>query len=59
MTPRIHSALRVLVAALREIFDENAYARFLEREGLAPNCESYSAFWREREAVIARRPRCC
>jgi hypothetical protein len=56
---RIDSALRILVAALREIFDENAYARFLGREGLAESRESYRTFLREREAVIARRPRCC
>jgi len=56
---RIYSALRILVAALREIFDENAYARFLDREGLAASRESYRTFLREREAVIARRPRCC
>jgi hypothetical protein len=56
---RIYSALRILVAALREIFDENAYARFLDREGLAESRESYRTFLREREAVIARRPRCC
>ena len=56
---RIYSALRILVAALREIFDENAYARFLDREGLAESRESYRTFLREREPVIARRPRCC
>jgi hypothetical protein len=56
---RLHSGLRLLVAALREIFDENAYARFLAREGLAQSCESYAAFLREHEVATARRPRCC
>lgn len=56
---RIDSALRILVVALREIFDENAYARFLAREGLSESRESYGTFLREREALIARRPRCC
>ena len=44
---------------LREIFDENAYARFLAREGAAASRESYAAFLRENETARARRPRCC
>jgi hypothetical protein len=48
----------ILVATLREIFDEAAYARFLGREGQVSR-ESYAAFLREREAKTARRARCC
>ena len=55
----VFSALRLFVAVLREVFDENAYARFLKRANLPQNSESYSAFLREREAAVERRPRCC
>lgn len=52
-------ALGLLVSALREIFDESAYARFLNRRQMASSCEAYAAFCREYEAAKARRPRCC
>jgi hypothetical protein len=52
-------ALRLLMAALREIFDESAYSRFLERGQLTPSREAYAAFCREYEVAKARRPRCC
>lgn len=48
-----------VLAALREIFDEAAYARFLKRMGMASSSQAYAAFWREREKGCARRPRCC
>ncbi len=50
---------RILLAALREIFDEASYSRFLRRERMESSPQAYSAFWREREAGHARRPRCC
>ena len=59
MIARVHLALRMLTAAVREIFDESAYARFLQREALVQGRESYRAFLRERETAIERRPRCC
>jgi hypothetical protein len=59
MKQRILEAWRLLIAILREIFDENAYARFLAREGLASSRAAYSAFLRERAALAERRPRCC
>ena len=31
---QVKSALAITLSVLREIFDENAYARFLAREGL-------------------------
>ena len=49
----------VAIAALREIFDENAYDRFLLRTQASRSVESYREFMREREAATARRPRCC
>ncbi|MBZ5680775.1 MAG: hypothetical protein LAO24_11795 [Acidobacteriia bacterium] len=50
---------RILLAALREIFDEAPYSRFLRREQMESSPQAYSAFCREREAWAARRPRCC
>ena len=49
----------LFISALREIFDESAYARFLERNGLAPSQEAYAGFLREQEVSKVRRPRCC
>ncbi|HUK88260.1 MAG TPA: hypothetical protein VLT85_11390 [Terriglobales bacterium] len=49
----------LLRAALREIFDEAAYERFLAREGAAASRASYADFLREQEVRKARRPRCC
>ena len=49
----------LLWAALREIFDESAYARFLERERLAASPHSYQLFWKERAVEQPRRTRCC
>jgi hypothetical protein len=44
---------------LREIFDENAYDRYLQRTREARSVESYREFMREREAGLAKCPRCC
>ena len=49
----------ILVATVREIFDENAYARFLARQGALPSSQSYGKFLHESKAERARRPRCC
>ena len=51
--------LHLILAILREIFDENAYERFLQRTDSVRSVESYRAFLRENEAVTARKPRCC
>jgi hypothetical protein len=56
---RIISGWHILVAALREIFDEAAYARFLDRAGMASSSVAYAAFQREKQEGYARRPRCC
>jgi hypothetical protein len=47
------------IAALREIFDEAPYARFLNRTGLESSSEAYAAFRREFEEAKVRRPKCC
>lgn len=56
---RIIEAGRILLATLREIFDEAAYARFLDRTHAKSCPAAYAAFWREREAAKNRCHRCC
>ena len=48
----------ILIRTLREIFDEAAYTRFLQRTQMVSSPASYAAFWRERESS-APKPRCC
>ena len=59
MRMHIRKAFSVLVAALREIFDESAYARFLVTHHLCSGRSSYAAFVREQAGMKARHPRCC
>ena len=56
---RFVKAGRILLAALREIFDEAAYARFLTRTRMVSSAEAYAAFREEFEEAKARRPKCC
>ena len=49
----------LLIATLREIFDESAYERFLLRHNLSRCSRTYADFLREQELTKARRPRCC
>jgi len=56
---RATSSWRILIAALREIFDEAAYLRFLSRAGIASSSEAYAAFRREFEDAKVQRPKCC
>lgn len=49
----------IVLAALREIFDESAYRRFLERKQVGSSRKAYAEFTREHELLRARRPRCC
>jgi len=55
---RMKYIVRILMGTLREIFDEAAYTRFLERTHMDSSPAAYAAFWREREAK-APKPRCC
>jgi hypothetical protein len=59
MMSRIKAMLHLLLVTLREIFDENAYARYLARTGGAVSRASYAAFLEERRAAEQRRVRCC
>ncbi len=54
-----HHALTLLLAALREIFDESAYQRFLTYHQLSSDRTSYALFLREQEIRKARQPKCC
>jgi hypothetical protein len=49
----------LLLATLREIFEESAYERFLKRRGLASSRQAYAAFLHETQHVRERRARCC
>ena len=56
---RLREIGNVLLATLREIFDESAYRRFLERKQMVSSRKAYAEFTRENELIRARRPRCC
>jgi len=49
----------LLVCILREIFDENSYARFLARAGRPSSTEAYADFVHQEAHLRERRPRCC
>jgi hypothetical protein len=49
----------LIVAVLREIFDESAYQRFLDRSHLQSSASAYAIFLRENEQAKSRRPGCC
>lgn len=51
--------LRIVMATLREIFDESAYERFLARQGGEASRESYALFLEESKTARLKRPRCC
>jgi hypothetical protein len=48
-----------LWAALREIFDESAYERFLARNQVESSRLAWAAFIREQGARREKRARCC
>jgi hypothetical protein len=56
---RFRHITRILLATLREIFDEAAYDRFLCRKQMAVSPASYAAFLQEFEEAKTRRPKCC
>jgi len=56
---RIQQSLALLLALLREIFDESAYERFLAQHHLTSSAAAYSSFCHERDRSRARRLRCC
>ena len=56
---RLVKAARILLATLREIFDEAAYARFLRRTQMTSSPSAYAAFRQEFEDAKTQRPKCC
>lgn len=56
---RLGRGMSVLLAVLREIFDESAYARFLVRSHSTSSKTAYAAFLEEHTSAQARRHRCC
>lgn len=56
---RVRRFLHLMLATLREIFDEAPYARYLARTGREPSRAAYAEFMRERQGHRAKQPRCC
>jgi len=56
---RVIKAAQIVMATLREIFDESAYARFLDRAKMTSSPAAYDSFREELEESKARRPKCC
>jgi hypothetical protein len=55
---KLHRVGAIVVAMLREIFDEAAYRRFLQHAGKPSSRASYREFLRQKMNVKPR-PRCC
>ena len=58
-TALLRRVTETICAALREIFDESAYDRFLLRTRASRSVASYRDFVRERDAAMLKKPRCC
>ncbi len=56
---RLVTVGRILLATLREVFDEAAYERFLRRAKMESSAKAYAAFRAEFEEAKTRRPKCC
>jgi hypothetical protein len=56
---RFVKAARIMMAMLREIFDEAAYERFLTRTQMRSSAKAYAAFRDEFEEAKTRKPKCC
>jgi hypothetical protein len=52
-------SFKLAIAVLKEIFDESAYQRFLNRSRLQSSSQAYAMFLQENEQAKSRRPRCC
>jgi len=50
---------RLLIGILRELADESAYARHLERHGEAPSPAAWRRFSEERLRAKYSRAKCC
>jgi hypothetical protein len=52
-------SFKLLAAILREIFDESAYQRFLDRSQLESSANAYAIFLQENEQSKPQKVRCC
>ena len=50
---------RLVLAAMREIFEESAYQRFCAREDVPPGRDAYMRFMRELNESKASKLKCC
>jgi hypothetical protein len=50
---------RLILELLRELSDENAYARYLATEGCAPSREAWRKFSDQRHRDKYMRAKCC
>ena len=51
--------IRILRLTLSEIFDEAAYARYLQRSGVVASRQSYAGFLKEKHRAKSPTARCC
>ena len=56
---RLREIAALVWEILRELADERAYARHLERHGMAPSRAAWQAFSEERQRATYTRPKCC
>ena len=59
MKKKLREVTGLIIAVMREIFDESAYERFLLRQKTVSSREAYAHFLREHAFAKARRPKCC
>jgi hypothetical protein len=56
---RVTNYWNAICFVLREIFDEAAYDRFLQKTNRLRSVESYRDFVHERDTSMPKRNRCC
>ncbi len=59
ISDRVCRFLKLVHATLDEIFEQSAYSRFLDRQGLQSSRAAYALFLQESETSRGRRARCC
>jgi hypothetical protein len=59
LAAQVRRAGELFLETLREIFDENAYQRFLGRRGMASSRAAYAEFLEEMRQCREHRVRCC
>jgi hypothetical protein len=56
---RLRRLAALAAALLRELADESAYHRHLQRSGAADSAEEWGRFWEQRLRARFTRPKCC